>query len=118
LVDLVICAESFFLGDVEATTELKFRSATRAAKFIARSSHSQQEIFKLVQEAYDVRSKIVHTGAEPSQIRLPNGQKVTLLEFNDLFEHLMRLALVQATEMDAGSADLRTPQYWNRLLFS
>jgi hypothetical protein len=117
LVDLVICAESFFLGDMDGTSELKFRCSARAAKFLAHPSYNQLEISQWIGQAYNVRSTIVHTGSAPSTVKLPNGQKATLLEFTDQFEQLMRVALTQAAYMDAACAQLRTSQYWNQLLF-
>jgi hypothetical protein len=71
-----------------------------------------------VQQAYDVRSAVVHTGIEPAQLQLPTGNKGTLFEFNDVLESLMRFALVQAVEMGEAAADLRKPQYWSQLVLS
>lgn len=65
IVDLVIAAESLFLGDlgVQDRGELRFRFAIRAAKFIEYLTYSERDVYQVMRRAYDARSAIVHGGS-------------------------------------------------------
>jgi hypothetical protein len=100
LVDLVIAGESLFLGDINAQDrgELRFRFALRAAKFIQHSVYSEGDIFRVMRNAYDVRSAIVH-GGSPKDTSLPDNKSATLPVFIDVIEELVRRALRKALSM-------------------
>ena len=107
IVDLVISAESLFLGDIQDRGELSFRLALRAAKFIVDPKYCEQEIYKRMKEAYDARSAIVH-GRRTTDSKLPDINKL---------EDLVRLGLRKALSFDDPKR-LKEPQYWESLILS
>lgn len=60
LIDLVIALEVIFS---EGSHELSYRMAHRAASLLGESDQQKAELFKVVREIYNERSKIVHTGS-------------------------------------------------------
>ena len=119
IVDLVIAAESLFLGelDVKDRGELRFRFALRAAKFIEHPSYSQHDILRVMRRAYDARSAIVH-GGSPSDTRLPDNNSADLPTFIDTIEEIARLALRKAFLMREDGKKLREADYWDSLVIS
>jgi hypothetical protein len=119
IVDLVIAAESLFLGDlnVQDRGELRFRFALRAAKFIDHPNYGERDIFRVMRQAYDVRSAIVH-GGSPKETPLPNNQSATLPTFIDAIEELVRLGLRKALSMKDDGKKIRQADYWDTLVFS
>lgn len=118
LVDLIICAESLFLGDEQG--ELSFRCALRAGQFVEHPVYSQREVFRIMYDAYGVRSKIVHgskRSRKKSKIRLPGKEDVDLNEFADNIEDILRLGLHKALSMDSKS-EHRNSAFWEELMFS
>jgi hypothetical protein len=113
---LVIAAESLFLGD-SGRGELRFRLALRAAKFIDHPSYSEPEVFKIMQQAYDNRSAIVH-GASKRKTALPGNNSAGRTAFTDVVEELLRLGLRKALSMEDGGASLRTAAYWEKLVLT
>lgn len=91
LVDLMICAEAALLQDINPAErgELRFRLSLRAGRSFPSNEFSPRDIFKLLKEAYDIRSSIVH-GGEPKEPRVPGRGKVTLGEFTSVVERVMR----------------------------
>lgn len=119
IVDLVIAAEALFLGDLDEKYrgELRFRFALRAAKFIEHPSYGEHDIFRLMRQAYDVRSAIVH-GRSPSETRLPDNPAANLPTFIEAIEELVRLGLRKALSMREDGRKLRQSEYWDTLIFS
>ena len=119
IVDLVIAAESLFLGDSGAKDrgELRFRFALRAAKFIEDLPYDELETFRVMRRAYDVRSTVVHGGV-PDDTRLPDNDSATLQIFTDAIEELVRLALRKALSMNESGDRLRQSAYWDSLVLS
>jgi hypothetical protein len=119
IVDLVIAAESLFLGDLDVQDrgELRFRFALRAAKFIEHASYGEPDIFCVMRRAYDARSAIVH-GGSPKDTRLPDNQSAKLPTFIDAIEELVRLGLRKGLSMKEDGKKLRQAQYWETLIFS
>ena len=119
IVDLVIAAESLFLGDlnVQDRGELRFRFALRAAKFIDHQNYGERDIFRVMRQAYDARSAIVH-GGSPKETRLPDNQSATLPTFIDAIEELVRLGLRKALSMKEDGKKMRQAEYWDTLVFS
>ncbi|HXF46287.1 MAG TPA: hypothetical protein VNK91_09225 [Burkholderiaceae bacterium] len=69
-IDLGIALETLFLSDERgATGELRFNLATRAARFLGKSSEERKDIFDRVQRLYDLRSRAVHRGVVEAQIK-------------------------------------------------
>jgi Apea-like HEPN len=96
IVDLVIAAESLFLGDLPLDRgELRFRFALRAAKFVEHPSYSEHDIVRLMRRAYDARSAVVH-GGSPSDTRLPDKNSAELPAFLDTVEEIVRLSIRKA----------------------
>jgi Apea-like HEPN len=118
IVDLVIAAESLFLGEigVQDRGELRFRFALRAAKFIEHPVYGQRDVYRIMRRAYHARSAVVH-GGSPDDTRLPNNDAATFTAFTDEIEELVRLALRVALAMKANGKNLRQSEYWDNLLF-
>ena len=119
IVDLVISAESLFLGDLDEQYrgELRFRFALRAAKFIEHPNYGEHDIFRVMRRAYDARSAIVH-GGSPRDTRLPNNQSATLSTFIDAIEELVRLGLRKGLSMKEDGKKMRQAEYWDALVCS
>lgn len=119
IVDLVIAAESLFLGnlDVQDRGELRFRFALRATKFIEHPNYGEHDVFRVMRRAYDARSAIVH-GGSPKDTRLPDNQAATLPAFIDAIEELVRLGLRKALSMKEDGKKMRQAEYWDTLMFS
>ena len=54
--------------------ELKFRSSIRGAAFLGGEKPEQLETFKLLKQAYDLRSKAVHSGVLKEKAKEPVKQ--------------------------------------------
>lgn len=119
IVDLVIAAEALFLGDLDEKYrgELRFRFALRAAKFIEHPNYGEHDIYRVMRQAYDARSAIVH-GGSPTETRLPDNQSANLPTFIDAIEELVRLGLRKALSMREDGRKLRNAEYWDTLVFS
>jgi hypothetical protein len=119
IVDLVIAAEALFLSDLgkKDRGELRFRFALRAAKFIEHPTYGEQDIFRIMRQAYDARSAIVH-GGTPEVTRLRDNQSPRLPIFIDTIEELVRLGLHKALAMKEDGKKLRQAEYWDTLMFS
>lgn len=119
VVDLVIAAESLFLGDLDVRDrgELRFRFALRAAKFIEHPVYSQREVFRVMRRAYDARSAIVH-GGSPTDTRLPDNRSADLPTFIHAVEELLRLGLRKGLSMKEDGKKLSQGEYWEALVFS
>lgn len=119
IVDLVIAAESLFLGDLDVQDrgELRFRFALRAAKFIEHPNYGEHDVFRVMRRAYDARSAIVH-GGSPKDTRLPDNQSATLPTFIDAIEELVRLGLRKGLSMKEDGKKIRQSEYWDTLVFS
>jgi Apea-like HEPN len=119
IVDLVIAAESLFLGDLDVQDrgELRFRFALCAAKIIEHPSYGEHDVFRVMRRAYDARSAIVH-GGSPKDTRLPDNPSAKLPTFIDAIEELVRLGLRKGLSMKEDGKKLRQAEYWDALVFS
>jgi hypothetical protein len=118
IVDLVIAAESLLLRDLPVDHgEIRFRFALRAAKFIEHPTFGEHDVYRLMRQAYDVRSAIVH-GGSPDDTRLPDNPSANLSTFIDVIEKLVRLGLRKALSMKEDGKKLRQAEYWDSLVFS
>ncbi len=117
IVDLVIAAESLFLGalGVQDRGELRFRFAIRAAKFIEHLTYSERDVYQVMRRAYDARSAIVH-GGSPNDTRLPDNQSASLQVFTDAIEEVVRLGLRKAIALNKDRNRLHKSEYWDNLL--
>jgi hypothetical protein len=120
IVDLVIAAEALLLGDLDERGyrgELRFRFALRAAKFIEHTSYSEHEVYRVMRQAYDARSAIVH-GGSPDDTRFPDNHSADLPTFINAVEELVRLGLRKALSMKQDGKKMRQPEYWDTLVLS
>lgn len=117
LVDLVIAAESLFLGDLGAQDrgEFRFRFALRAAKFIEHASYNERDVYRVMRRAYDARSAVVH-GGSPKDTDLPDNQSASLQVFTDAIEEVVRLGLRKAIALNQKGKRLHKSEYWDDLL--
>jgi Apea-like HEPN len=122
LVDLMIAAESLFLGGEDDATdrgELRYRLALRAAFFLDHRDYSRREVFDHTRRAYDGRSAIVHGGGEPksSTLRSPTDAPMSLHDFSELTAGLMRMALKKGIDVAAGTQGTKGSLLdWNALI--
>lgn len=119
IVDLVISAEALLLGDVDKRSrgELRFRVALRAAKFIEHPKYGEQDIFRIMRQAYDARSAIVH-GGSPENIHIPDNPSANLSTLIEAIEELVRLGLRKALSMKEDGKNIRQAEYWDTVIFS
>jgi hypothetical protein len=100
LVDLVIAAESLFLGGAgtaQERGELRYRYALRGAFFLEIEGSSRRQVFRFLRNGYDARSAIVHGGSpEDALLKSLGGDQLELGQFADLTEELVRQAIRKA----------------------
>jgi len=117
LIDLVIAAESLFLGDAgdpQERGELRFRFSLRAAFFLAPDIETRKRFFQFMRNAYDARSALVHGGEPDPRLFRVFGQDLTLEQFIERLASELRKALHRAVEIrDAGSGGLLN---WDELV--
>jgi hypothetical protein len=103
LLDLMIAAESLFLGHLpEREGELRFRLSLHAAHLIGQDLSERKEVARLMRLAYDTRSAIVHGGIpDPAKWGSSASHPLTLEEFADRIETLMRRGLQVAVSLSA-----------------
>ena len=58
--------------------------------------NSASMLFRVMRQAYDARSAIVHGGSPPQDTRLPDNQSASLPTFIDAIEEVVRLGLRKA----------------------
>ncbi len=97
--------------------ELRFRFALRAAKFIEHPNYDEHDIYRVMRQAYDARSAIVHGGL-PKETCLPDNQSANLSTFIDAIEELVRIGLRKALSMKEDGKKRRQTEYWDALVFS
>jgi len=102
LVDFLISAESLFLsdtGDAKERGELRYRLALRAAFFVEIDGYSRKELYGFMRNAYDARSAVVHGDLPRDRaLKLPRKDGVSLSEFVDFREDVLRAALLKAVK--------------------
>lgn len=118
LVDLMIAAESLFLYEIDDQDrgELSYRLSQRAAFFISEApGPSRHDVFRLMRNAYRVRSVIVHGGVPGNDLLRTSAGRVSMSEFVESVERLLRLALRKMIQVlrQSGVA----PPDWNTLTF-
>jgi hypothetical protein len=114
IVDLVAALEGLLLSEIADRGELTFRTALRGALFIDASGLTRREVKRQLIRGYSVRSAVAH-GGEPNtkDLKAANGDAVTLEEFVDGIEDLVRLAVRKAVE--AVGARTPWPPDWDAL---
>ncbi len=103
LVDLLIFAESLFLSDTGEASErgeLRYRLALRAAYFVEIDGCSRRDVFRIMRNAYDARSAVVHGDLPRDKVlKVPQEVKVSLAQFVDFTEDVLRCALLKAVKI-------------------
>jgi len=118
IVDLVIAAESLFLGDIKPSDrgELRFRLSTRVALLLGETVAERKQIFAFMRRAYDARSGLAHGGsAGEKNLRAVDGKPVSAAEFASALEDVIRRALQLAVQRLAGREGF--PPDWEDLMF-
>jgi hypothetical protein len=119
IVDLVIAAESLFLGELEPPHErgeMVYRLANRAASFADGDGQTRRVVLRFMKNAYGARSGIVHSGRlDEAKLRDLDGQRATPARFADDLEELIRRSLRKAVHSVASGT--RFPPNWDELLF-
>jgi hypothetical protein len=103
MVDIMVAAEALYLADL-GPDELGFRLALRASALSdpQKLDMTRRNVFDLMKSAYGVRSKIVH-GDEPKSKELKvRGVQVSLVEFVQATEEVVRQGLREALNRTAG----------------
>jgi len=63
-IDLGISLEALYLNDMKGDRgELSFRLRTRSSRFLGNNAEERKRIFRLMKDAYNLRSVAVHTGS-------------------------------------------------------
>ena len=119
IVDLIIAAESLFLGELGKPSErgeMTYRLATRAASFAEGGADDRRRVLQFVRRAYRARSGIVHSGRfDEAELRDLSGHRVTSAKFTDDLEGLLRWSLKKALRLHASGAGF--PPDWDELVF-
>lgn len=117
IIDLMISAEAIFLssgGNFQG--ELKYRLSHRAAMFIENDVECQKHVFEFMQNAYDVRSSIVH-GSDPRLPKKKDGSTFTLEEFCGEIEKYLRVSIKKAISKAATAEDKSNAIDWKSIIF-
>jgi hypothetical protein len=115
LVDILVAAEALYLSDV-GHEELGFRLALRAAALSdpSKLGMTRRDVFDTMKNAYKVRSKIVH-GDVPKMADLKvKGVQVSLTDFVQAIEDIVRQALRAAVDRNANPTSTWPPN-WDAL---
>ena len=79
--------------------------------------YDEHDIFRVMRQAYDARSAIVH-GSSPKDTRLPDNPSANMPIFIDAIEDLVRLGLRKALSMREDGSKMRQAEYWESLVLS
>jgi hypothetical protein len=66
-IDLGIAIEMTMLHGIDDRSELKYRTAVNGAWLLGKTPSDRERIFKVLREAYNARSKAVHSGQLPAK---------------------------------------------------
>lgn len=119
IVDLMISAEALFLTDVgqpQERGELRYRLAVRAAFYIESDELPRSALYRHMRRGYDARSAIVHGGELGDDLlKSPRGDALSVQEFAESIEALMRAALNRAISAhQEGTSGIAA---WDDLIF-
>ena len=116
LVDLLIAAESLFLGG-SRDTEVRYRLSLYAATLLGNSAETRRDIARTMRNAYDVRSDVVH-GRRPDAQSLGTikDRARTLAEFTDVVEDIVRRGVLRLSDLAHAARAGRQPIDWDDLL--
>ncbi|MEU0093874.1 hypothetical protein [Kribbella sp. NPDC006257] len=112
LVDVLVAAEALYLSDA-GYNELSFRLALRAAAFCKpeQLGMGRRDVFETMRSAYNVRSKIVHGESPKSSDLVVCGSVVSLVEFVQAIEDIVRQGLREAVAWTADPARSWPPDW-------
>ena len=117
IIDYLISAEALFLSSGGSFQgELKYRLSHRAAMFIETETEKQRNIFKFMQNAYEVRSAIVH-GATPKLPKRDSGEQYSLEEFCQDLEGHLRYSLKKTITLVVEDKEPNKNINWDNVIF-
>lgn len=116
LVDILVAAESLYVPR-EVRTELTYRLALNAARYCDPRAlqMTRREAFDLMQNAYGIRSNLVHGDTSAKKYLKIKGERAQLVEVMAATEDVVRQALRQALQ-DAMTGSW--PPDWIAMLLS
>jgi hypothetical protein len=114
LIDLIISAEALLLNDIDEVDrgELRFRFALRSALFFESERWDRRGVYRIMRDAYDIRSGVVHAGKGSTSAKLPGGSAVPIHEFTTEVAELIRVALRKAVRLLAAHTEFRRSTDW------
>ena len=92
MIDLGLAMESFYLRGIR--NELTFRFRLRASLYLEDGIEQRRRLMKDFRQIYDIRSKAVHEGTVPKQVRV-EGQDVRMSEFLERAQELFKRSLLK-----------------------
>lgn len=115
LVDLVIAAESLFLGEKEKEV-ITYRLSMRSARLLV-APEKRQEMFEWIKDMYDLRSAIVHGDRKPSKSKVKKiaEDEVFLRKEVYKFAEFVRTSLRWCARI-ANKEDSDLPKFFDQLL--
>ena len=97
MIDLGIAFESIYLSDINATTELSFRFRLHASWHLGTDVENRRVLLTEFKRIYDLRSKSVHTGKLPRNVKV-EGKSIPTLEFIKRAQDLCRQSIIKIVE--------------------
>jgi hypothetical protein len=117
IIDLMISAEALFLSSGGSFQgELKYRLAHRAAMLIGDDIGDRKYVFEFMQNAYNVRSSIVH-GSIPKLPKKIDGEEYTLEEFCSDIEMYLRVSTKKVVSLVSNISGKRIEIDWKSIVF-
>jgi hypothetical protein len=115
LLDLMIAAEALYLGD--SHTELNYKLSLRGAYWAdsQKLQASKQQVYQLLKDAYDVRSKLAHGSPVRPGAYKYKGAVVTSSEFNQILENILQLGILKAFQQSLKTAGTFKPD-WDQVI--
>lgn len=86
-IDLMIAFEALYLAEEQ---ELSYKIATRAAYLLGDTAERRRFIYSLLRNAYTIRSKLVHGGDIPREVKIAGSHSLEISEFVFEVEDILR----------------------------
>ena len=97
MIDLGIAFESIYLSDINATTELSFRFRLHASWYLGTDKKNRRTLLTEFKRIYELRSKAVHTGKLPKNVKIED-KSVPTLEFIKRAQDLCQQSIIKIVE--------------------
>lgn len=89
-IDLMIAFEALYLGEEQ---ELSYKIATRAAYLLGDTPERRALIYSILRNAYVIRSKLVHGGDIPKEVKIGKNLSFNTLDFVFEVEEILRQSI-------------------------